>query len=65
MNDKHLLVLKIVTLVLLIVGSVVRASILWTIVDVLVAFMAIINMYAVIRLRKIVKYKVLEYKKKV
>lgn len=64
-NDKHLLVLKSVTLVLLVVGSVVRASILWTIVDILVAFMAIINMYAVIRLRKVVKKEVLEYKKKV
>jgi len=64
-NDNHLLVLKIVTLVLLIIGSVVRASILWTIVDILVAFMAIINMYAVLRLRKVVKKEVLEYRKKI
>ena len=63
-NDKHILVLKIITLVLLVIGSVVKASLLWNIVDVLVACMAIINMYAVIKLRKVVKKEVLEYRKK-
>ncbi len=63
-TDKHLLVLKVVTLALLVLGSVMRASILWSIVDILVALMAIINMYAVIGLRKVVKEKVLLYRDK-
>ncbi len=62
-NKKHILVLKIVTLLLLVIGSVARASIIWTIVDILVALMAIINMYAVLSLRKVVKREVLAYKK--
>ncbi len=44
--------LKIVTVILLIIGSVMSATLLWNIVDVLVAVLAIINMYALIRLRK-------------
>lgn len=63
-NDKHILVLKIVTLVLLVIGSVVKASLIWSIVDILVAVMAIINMYSVLKLRKVVKKEVLEYRKK-
>lgn len=62
-SKSQLLLLKIVTIVLLIAGSVVKASLIWSIVDVLVAFMAIINMYAVLSLRKVVKEEVLVYKK--
>lgn len=62
-GKKHLQVLKIVTLILLMVGSVMKASIIWTIVDILVALMAIINMYAVFSLRKVVKEELLAYKK--
>jgi len=45
-------ILKIVTIILLVVGSIMNATILWNIVDILVAILAIINMYALIRLRK-------------
>lgn len=45
-------ILKIVTIILLLIGSVVSASLLWEIVDILVAVLAIINMYALIKLRK-------------
>ena len=58
-NKNHILLLKIVTVVLLIVGSVIKASIIWSIVDILVALMAIVNMYAVIVLRKVVKRELL------
>jgi len=63
-NKKHLLLLKIVTVVLLIAGSVVNSSILWKLVDIFVALMAIINMYALLSLRKIIKKEVLIYKNK-
>lgn len=62
-TNTHILILKIVTIALLIVGSVVKASIIWTIVDILVALMAIVNMYAVISLRKDVKKECLMYKR--
>ena len=52
-------ILKIITVILLIIGSVMNATILWNIVDILVAILAIINMYALMKLRKeiIVDYK--------
>lgn len=61
-KNVHILILKIVTIVLLMLGSVMKASIIWNVVDILVALMAIINMYAVILLRKRVKEEVDVYK---
>lgn len=63
-NKKHILLLKIVTVILLIVGSVIKASIIWSIVDILVALMAVVNMHAVILLRKDVKRELVLYNKK-
>lgn len=51
-SKTHINILKIVTIFLLLLGSVVSASLLWSIVDILVAILAIINMYALLRLRK-------------
>lgn len=51
----HILFLKLLTIILLILGSIVDSSIIWTIVDILVAIMAIINMYAIYNLREVVK----------
>ena len=45
-------VLKIVTIFLLIIGSIMNATLLWNIVDILVAVLAIINMYSLLKLRK-------------
>ena len=39
----------------------VHASIIWTIVDVLVAVMAIINMYAVYSLRNVIKKELVKF----
>jgi len=58
-TKNQILLLKIVTVVLLIVGSVIKASIIWSIVDILVALMAIVNMYAVILLRRDIKRELL------
>lgn len=48
-------ILKIITVVLLILGSVISSTTLWKVVDTLVALMAIINIYAIFKLRKYVK----------
>lgn len=53
-------VLKIVTVTLLIIGSVVSATLLWDIVDILVAILAIINMWTLLRLREEI---IIDYKK--
>lgn len=45
-------ILKIVTVILLVIGSIMNATTLWNIVDILVAVLAIINMYALVKLRK-------------
>ena len=45
-------VLKVVTVILLVVGSVLSASLLWNIVDILVAILSIINMYCLLKLRR-------------
>ena len=58
-KNSMLVILKIITILLLLWGSVAKATFLWNIVDILVALMAIINMYALFRLRQEV---VKEYK---
>jgi len=48
----HINTLKIITVLLLIIGSIISPTLLWNIVDILVAVLSIINMYALIKLRK-------------
>ncbi len=58
-NEKDLFLLKIITVLLLVFGSCASAKFLWDLVDIFVALMAIINMYAVLALSKDIIY---EYK---
>lgn len=51
-SKTHINILKTVTVVLVVIGSITSATLLWSIVDILVAILAIINMYALIKLRK-------------
>lgn len=51
-STKLIPLLKLLTIVLLLLGSIISATLLWNIVDVLVAILAIINMYSLIKLRK-------------
>lgn len=53
---KTLFIFKTLTLILLFLGSVINADVIWKIVDVFVALLAIINIYAIFKLRKIVVY---------
>ena len=45
-------ILKIVTIVLLLIGSITSPTILWNMVDILAAILAIINMYALLKMRR-------------
>lgn len=51
-SKMHINILKTVTVILVIIGSITSATLLWSIVDILVAILSIINMYALIKLRK-------------
>lgn len=52
-NNKLIInLLKIVTVLLIIIGSVISSNLLWNLVDIFVACLAIINMYSLIKLRK-------------
>lgn len=56
MKEKHLFLLKIITILLLVAGSIISATFLWEMVDIFVALMAIINIYAIFLLRKDIIY---------
>jgi len=63
-SDKQILLLKIFTMILLVYGSIAQADFLWKIVDIFVALMAIINIYALINMRKDIIYEWNHYKGK-
>lgn len=51
-NTKIIFTLKCITLLVIYIGSIISPTILWNITDLLVALLAIINIYALIKLRK-------------
>ena len=51
----HLMILKMITLLILFIGAVMSSTILWKIVDIMVAILAIINVYALYELKDDVK----------
>lgn len=57
---KYLIILKIITIIILFLGSIISSSKLWNIVDILVALLAIINIYGIYKLKDII---IKEYKK--
>lgn len=61
-TKNHILLLKIGTILLLIYGSVASSDLLWKIVDIFVALMAIINVYALFGMRKDIIYEWNHYK---
>lgn len=54
-NRKDILLLQIIAIILLIFGSICNSLILWNIVDILIAIMGIINIYAILKLRDKIK----------
>ena len=55
LNIKKTGFLKLITLIVLFIGSIVQANILWKVADLLIGIMLIINMYAIYKLRNEVK----------
>ena len=55
LKSKHLSALKITSLILLFVGCVLPSETLWSFVDILMALLAIINIYAIFALKDDVK----------
>lgn len=51
-KKRYLLYLKLATIIILFLGCMVSSTTLWNFVDILVAFEAIINIYAIFSLRK-------------
>jgi len=58
-----LFVLKMVTFLIIIFGSVTKATLLWNIVNILTALLAIINIYAILKLDKEVLFELVRYDK--
>jgi len=61
-NDKYTFILKIVTLFMLLISSVVSSNILWNFVDIFVAILGIINIISIFYLRKDIIKEVKNYK---
>jgi len=59
----HLNILKVISLLVLFLGCVIPSTFLWSLVDILVALLAFINIYALLKLRKDVIYELDFYKK--
>ena len=59
-----MLLLKIISLVVLFTGAIASSNFLWNVVDILVAFLAIINIYALFHLKSEVKQELDYYKKR-
>ena len=51
-SNKQIFIVKIIVVILLLYGAIIKSSILWNIVDIGVALLAIINIYAIMSLRK-------------
>lgn len=53
-TGRDIIILKIITIIFLILGSTVSSTVLWNVTDIMVGFMAIINIYSIFALRNIV-----------
>lgn len=62
-NHKKILYLKIISIIVLLIGSLVSATLLWQFVNIFTALLAIINIYALWKLRKEVIFELRRYEK--
>jgi len=63
MNEKHILLLQIITCLLLVLASIMSPTILWDFVDILTALLVIINVFSIFSLRKDVIIEYINYKR--
>lgn len=50
-SKTKIIIFKIITLILVFIGGILRANILWNLIDILIAILTIINIYAIYKLR--------------
>jgi len=62
-KKRAILILKIITFLVIVIGSVTKATILWNIVNILTALLAIINIYSIMKLKSKVIYELERYNK--
>jgi len=55
--------MKVVTVIVVFLGCILSSTFLWSLVDLFVAFLAFINLYAIFFLRKDVYNEYLKYKR--
>lgn len=63
LNKRYLVILKLVSLIVLFLGCILSSTFLWSFVDILMAFLAIINIYALFKLKDDVIDSLKKYKK--
>jgi len=61
-KPQYIFSLRLLTLILLLIGSIITSSYLWRFIDILVAIIAIVNLYALLLLKKDVFYEYEHYK---
>ena len=64
-NKVDIFILKLITIAVVFIGSIASSNLLWNVTDVLVGILAIINIYAIFSLRKIVIEEYKCYKKRI
>ena len=62
LTKRNILILKLLIIIVVFVGGITSPSILWNLVDMLAAVLVIINIYALLRLRKEIKEEYDNYK---
>ena len=55
LSNKHINILKIITIIIVFIGSITSATIIWNFTDVTVSILAFINVYAIFKLRREIK----------
>lgn len=53
-NKKYINILKIVTIISIFIGGLIKASVIWGFIDTFLAILTIINMYAIYKLKDII-----------
>lgn len=54
-NNKYIFILKLFTTIVIFTGSIISSTFLWNFIDILVSILAIINIYAIYKLRNEIK----------
>lgn len=54
-SKKSIKVLKILTIISLFIGGIINANVIWNLIDIFLALLTIINMYAIYKLKDVIK----------